>query len=262
MQNLLLDLSGGVTDATSESLGNSNPCNAPSAGGPQVIEVGPTDKAKVMVDIPTIGNPSQTRKGAVVRAYFKPDPKFFTAQCLAGQWATTTLTDQAMPTVVDAFGMPILAWVQDDLSNSDTAFAAESAEGKRAKFYWAQNAGALRATKLGKTQVDQKNSSLLGDGTAGNAPAIAGETMPYYVASLLGMLGSPGTGSKPATGTGPFAPTLARGPIVLQSAGIDGVFLGKTERGGKLAGQYLQFKPNQDVIGTGAFDDAVTAFGN
>jgi prepilin-type N-terminal cleavage/methylation domain-containing protein len=262
MQNLLLDLSGGVTDVTSESLGNSQPCNAPSAGGPSVIQVGPTDKQQVMVDIPTIGNPSQTRKGAVVRAYFKPDPKYFAAQCGSGQWATTTLTDQAMPTVVDAFGMPILAWVQDDLTNSDTPFAAESSQVKRAKFYWSQNAGALHAIKLGKTQVDQKNLSLLGDGEAGNAPDTAGEIMPYHVASLLGVLGNPGGGSKPATGAGPFAPTLARGPIVLQSAGIDGVFLGRTERGGKVAGNYLQFKPNQDVMGTGAFDDAVTAFGN
>lgn len=263
MQNILLDLSGGIVETNAEQLGNGQPCTPPSGGGPQVVQVGPTARAQVFVDIPTIGNPTQTRRGAVARAYFKPDPKLFVAQCGTNQSVVGTATDKALPSVVDAFGMPILAWVQDDLTVSSTQFAGEISESGRAKFYWASNAAILQATAAGKTQVNQAADSMIGDSPAARQTVtIDTESYQNRVATMMSLLGNPGGGSKPTTGSGPFAPIQARGTVVLHAAGVDGTFLGKNERGGKVAGPYLPYKPNQDTMGTGAFDDIVSAFGN
>ena len=111
MENLMLDLAGGIT-TDAPATGNGDPCDV---GGYPIIEVGPSSTNKVNVDINRIGATESTSKAQVVRTYFKPDPKYFVRQCRTGNRTTGTDARSAMPVLVDAWGQPILAWVQDDV---------------------------------------------------------------------------------------------------------------------------------------------------
>lgn len=266
MENLILDLAGGVTSRTTEDVPN------------RIIDVGPTPQARAIVAIDEIGSPSLSNRGNVSKAYFRPDPKYFVAQLGAEKRIVNDVNDQLFPLIVDPWGQPMLAWVQDDVPTGSELFSAdEAAAGAnpiRAKFYWATNAGLLKAMSTGKNGADQKTQSLLGESFTANS-TIPGFTVSTRAASLAGLLGNPSGGfvsGGPATGA--KMPLVARGSVIIQSAGPNEIFLGATERGGKVAasentassptapGNFLWFKPNLDPIAGGAFDDVVTAYGN
>ncbi len=265
MQNLVLDLAGGVLNRTTEDVGN------------RIIDVGPTPQARAIVAIDEIGSPSLSSRGNVSKAYFRPDPKYFVAQIGPNQLVVNDVNDQLFPMIVDSWGQPMLAWVQDEVPTGSELFSAEVATSGagaiRAKFYWATNAGVLKASGTGRSGSNQNAESLLGGGFTG-PNTIAGLTVPARAASLTGLLGNPSGGI--ATGgpaTGAKMPLVARGSVIIQSAGPNEIFLGANERGGKVAASdngtaptgpsnFLWFKPNLDPIAGGAFDDVVTAYGN
>jgi prepilin-type N-terminal cleavage/methylation domain-containing protein len=233
MQNILLDISGGLTQA--------------SASPGVIFDVGPGGTPTEMVDITKIGS-STTGKG-----YFAPDKAALVADAgLAG-----SANNKMMPQIVDAFGNPILAWVQDERPSN--LFAADDSS-TLARFYWSSNAGVLNSTGIGRDQRDHKNgSSMLGGGYSAT----------QRVETMGGLLGNPAFPRQPVST--PAIPAAPRGPIVFESAGADGFFMGRFDRGAKTFGLPLGGNPTSvpyvastsaDTDVMGAFDDIIHAAGN
>jgi len=281
MENMMLDLLG--QDAVAKTKPAKWTLGTNPASG-DTIQVGPvTDSNKVYVNLSLLSTDK--------KAYYNPPAKQFVAQYNDGsvikQFGAAGNTakegDNQMPDLVDAFGNPILAWVQDDTASlrpvdAEDQFAADydqTASNKPvARFWWAQNAGFLKATSTGKNNVNQKTDSLLGESASAADRA----------KTMMAMLGNPNTPVQ-GTATGPTAQLLAGGPkgrVMLQSAGKDGIFLkndGKqAARGTLTAGGPLVYglglkdaagKPNLDADGKpivydilGGFDDLTVAGGN
>lgn len=240
MENIMLDLAGGITTAAES--GGADVCDV--INGPQVVSLQGGNAPAVHVEIGRIGATGQDAKGILAKGYFKPDAKFFVRQCLPGQRVVNQAKRAAMPVLVDAWGSPILAWSQDEVPPSNNTFGKADSS-TRARFYLASNRTFLQATSLGKLgirQPDPDSGSLL-------------SMNPVQSENALGaLLGNP---AFPNPDTNNATPAAARAPIVLHSAGINGVYLGRAESGGKRAAATggLVYTANEDRIIGGAFDD-------
>lgn len=252
MKNLLLDLSGGITNGT--------------GGGTIVTGVGPLNQAsrQVNVDTALIGAPTSASNSG--KAYFKPDNAYLATQEKPGQTATSVAAHLQIPDVIDAFGNPILAWVEDERSPSRTAtngdpyapFAQVNSNSETAKFYWASNAAYLNASGLGRSGRSQLSSS-------GTTYSLMGGNLSDAAlkSSLAAALGHP---AFPLPNIVPPSPGQARGKIIFHSAGADGWYMGSEDRGGKLAraaggaNATPTFTPAIDAMGD--FDDIVVGAGN
>lgn len=239
MENVLLDLAGGTVGAA-----------VPLVAG-SVIEVGPTAANKVRVDLALIGSEKQTATGGKVGGYLNPDKKLLVAQPAAEGKRFGTSSSE-MPVLVDNWGQPMLAWVENESAPASAVFSAIDSSATKAKFYWNSNAGFLSATKVGRLGENWSTRSVIG------LPEL------QRAASLEGLLGNPAFPDRSATPK----PASARGPVLIQSSGYKGVLLDKEARGGKIAsgpggGPPFQIKyvPNQDPIGGGFFDDVLTTAG-
>lgn len=226
MENMLLDLAGGIT----------------TENGAGLLTVGPGGQnGTVRVDPLRIGSPTQSASGSISKTYFTPDPKYFTKQNGNGQRANPGQA-RDMPVLVDAWGSPILAWRQDVEPSEDRAFAQALSRPNPACFYAQSNEAFLKATSLGKLAVSQVEQSLLGNDNTS-------------VTTMGALLGNP---SFAYPNTNPAKPSAARAPIVLHSAGINGAYLGKSEQGGKqFQNTGLPYQPNLDPITGGGFDDFI-----
>jgi prepilin-type N-terminal cleavage/methylation domain-containing protein len=234
MENVMLDLAG--------------PSAIKSTAGPNTVEVGPLAAATILVDPSLIG----ADKGA----YFTPSGEYYQAMLSSnGQQisdvpghAGSSETDIQLLDVVDAFGQPILFWSADDYTVKEVTlaseFAARDSSSLPAMFYWNTNAAFLAATSLGKKGEDMTvapasgtKASLIGQGAIDNSIA---NTM----LSMQALLGSPSAPRVPAGQTvedvlaSPSVgsmellfPGRPKGPFVIQSAGIDGVYLSTKDRG-------------------------------
>lgn len=221
MQNVMLDLMGGIVDKNDPNLGANDP-----------KDVGPTAADTVAVNVGLMGS----QKG-----YFSPDGKFVQPQDAGlanakGEGVLAGVDDhKRLPCLVDAWGNPIMLWKEDQtaigtVTLKDQFALIDSGVGdKVALFYWASNAGLLNSTKLGRTGKDQNYGgvgteySLIGGG--GQAADLQD--------SLVGILGNP---SFPSHLTAPPAltlvvPTQAKGRVVLESAGPDAVYFGTRDKG-------------------------------
>ncbi len=140
---------------------------------------------------------------------------------------------QDFPDLVDAFGNPVLAWVEDPTGPREPAdleeFATSDSDRGRARFYWASNAGWLQSTAMGKSGKDQtydsgsKSGSLLAD------PDQADMT-------LSAALGNPNFPIPTNFQAGSVRPKSARGAFIVHSAGADGIFFGAKDQGAKSIG--------------------------
>jgi prepilin-type N-terminal cleavage/methylation domain-containing protein len=227
-ENAMLDLAGGFVGTS-----------APSS--PTEFSVGPDPANKITVDVQKIG---------VGEVYFAPPEKFFKVQPTGGQSVNNGADPDNIPDLVDAWESPLLVWTKDDTAIRPIDPGIDSYLCKRnsgngqqmtdsARYYWASNAGFLKATALGKKALDQtydssgsRGFSLIGDGAPG---VIAGVNAP----SLEGVLGNPNFPYRPS-GTiltpqnGRFTPADGRAGFVIQAAGTDGYYVGSKERGGQL----------------------------
>jgi prepilin-type N-terminal cleavage/methylation domain-containing protein len=257
MQNILLDLAGGVVPSAGTSFG---------AGG-EILEVGPIagTGSTAFVNLSLIGSTTSV-SGATRSNYFSPDRKQF----LADQGIVTTLDDhRRLPNYVDPFGTPYLAWAVDE-QTGDTAppptFALVNFTGLPdiARYYWASNAAFLRSTALGAAQKNQAYAS----GAEEYSLIGAGRTEEQITSSLNGLIGNAaypqvGNPGDPAFG-GQNRPRIGRAPLVFHSAGTDGVFLSSIDRGGKSAlqtsGGIVRYSVNNDPLNN--FDDVIGTAGN
>lgn len=261
MSNMMLDLMGGVV--------------APNASSTGVITVGPgttlgTDQVKV--DLGGFGSTRLGASGATMKNYFVPDAKKMVMQNQAGQrfgngaGAAAGSGADMLPSLVDAFGQPILAWVQDNPNAANFALLATPAVSSPAndgQFYWNQNAGFLdgAVTKLGRIGESQKfadGGSLL---ASDNNSAVSPATNPTTVArtcTMWALLGNPAAADPSAAAATP-RPLSPRGSIVFHSAGPDGVFIGRRDRAG--GGGVVKFQSNVDSFNGLLFDDQIMSAG-
>jgi prepilin-type N-terminal cleavage/methylation domain-containing protein len=240
MDNVLLDLAGAITQAPVNNTGS--PCD--TANGPKVVEVGPTNANVVRVDIAAYGAAKSTA-GVVKQRYLALDNRNFKRQCAVTLKRAGAVADHLpLPMLVDAFGNPILAWAQDELLVPNAPFASEDYS-TRARFYRVTNKAFLDATAMGETGENQTNA-LSGSLLSGANTLV----------SMEGLLGNPSS-PNPNDATKAADP---RAKLVLHSAGHNGIFVGRKERGGKTAGATgLQYQPatgtTNDPANDGRFDD-------
>jgi len=228
MENVILDLAGAAAIV--------------KAGTPGALaDVGPIAASSISIDPALIGTGDSQNK-----AYLTLNKKFFVAQLQGTQQVSASGSAAAegapqIPDMVDSWGQPLLAWTADDPIKSvraaspstvtnpnDGIFAADSVasgnNARRAVIYYNQNRCFLDSASLGKKGISQIDESLISSGNSSD-----------YLESLAGALGSPAAPYKdPNNATN--APTVAlkaRGGLIIQSAGRDGVYLGKKDRGAK-----------------------------
>jgi type II secretory pathway pseudopilin PulG len=206
LDNAMLELAGGIV-----------PSSHPGA-----IQVGPTSTQRVYFHPDAIGSTGQ--------AYFLPPARYY--KTLNGSEhgsKVATNANQQVPTIVDAHGTPILLWAPDPAAVGPIKVAADfarpsSAGNSPARFYGYSNAAVLNGTAVGKKTIDQSSRSLINP------------TSPNGAVSLVGVLGSPGSPIDATLATASILPSAPRGSFILHSAGAKGVFVGREERGGGMAG--------------------------
>ena len=234
MENMLLDLAGGVIPPDDPRYNES-----PEDDNTIIIVGHNTDiEDNVKVDVADIG--AQDGPGYL-------SLKAEDLQPVRGQFGVLDESEfyqggdivKGMPDVIDAFGQPILAWVQDPAAKvsapADIAgdpyeyFAQEAfdpAANNRAPFYWASNAGYLNSGDtsasepwgegLGEDRINQYALSAIGGAT--------GLSEEQRIASLTGILGSPAFPTERQNSNDPWRPARARGGVVLTSAGPDKIY--------------------------------------
>ena len=255
MQNIMLELVGGPVVDT----GGSNP---------NLLTVGPSSSQEVEVDPALIGI------GDKSKGYFTPDAKDYQP----AEGVVANADHQKLPEVLDAWGMPILAWVENDLGStmnddSDISDFAQIKAGDAsdpARFYWAQNAGVLNSNSLGSRRIEEADLSLLGSSAAAERQR-----------HLAAFLGSPNSSVKANATVASILPRVGRGNVVFQSAGSDRVYLSTKDKGyGRIGGLFVfgrnltpgssvstgQYERSDGTQGSidiiDGFDDVVTSAGN
>ncbi len=227
MQNIMLDLAGGI---------DPNQATAPATD----LLVGPgttTGTSQIYVNPDLMGSSS----GGNTTLYYVPDAKHWVAQSIAGQQLASG-QNPSLRSVLDDFSNPILAWVQDETAVGQVTTVAQFAKPKltnptteaSARFYWAANSAFLGANAMGSRGYDQTDGN---SGSMIRSTTASGTATPPPDAdkSLCGIMGSPSAPYRPVppTGIGPTVPASARAPLMLHSAGADGIFLGRKDRGAK-----------------------------
>lgn len=238
-ENVMLDLGNGIAQVGGADPGTGAIAIHPFAGSSSSR----ISQEACWIDIGLIGQSTRSGKG-----YFTPDPKYFVQQVNAGstnkQAGSSGDSDNGKPTfpdLVDAFGQPLVIWVEDetvvgrikfDSSNSGpNNFARITSTGNDppARHYWNANACFLEANSLGKLNTDAKAESLLGSGGA------SAEERARTLMGLLGSLAGPSDLGSPtaATPANQIIPTASRGKITIMSAGADGIYLNKGDGRGR-----------------------------
>jgi len=251
MQSVLLNLMGGI--AASDSL----------AAGTSVLDnVGPTVAGSVSV------NPSKlaagesslrpgkgaylTIPGNNLKTLFGGDADEYPAggvnQLVAPAMGTAYDNHSRIPELIDAFGTPILAWIEDERirpEDSTALYAAQDSDTDTARFYYAGNSMYLNSPK-------NYNSWLSTVATANADRRHA----------VLGVVTGNPAFAQSATQLGGFnMPRASRSGIILHSAGPDGVWVAKGTAGPSAAvPQFPASSNGSDPMSE--FDDTVVGVGN
>lgn len=219
MENALLDLV-----AADAIVGESGPGGTGSNGnilpsvGPMGNAGGKTQPRNLRVDLDLIGTGG---------SYLDLDADAL--KPASGQEANGS--HQKFPDVVDSFGNPVLAWVEDPsaprIPAAEEEFATENSRSTTARYYWNSNAAWLTSRAMGKDGKDQTISasggSLLSD------PNDANE-------SLTAVLGNPNFPTPVDHTPANVLPSATRGGFVVHSAGADGIFFNYKDTGARSLG--------------------------
>lgn len=249
MENVLIELGGPdvVVGNYSDYSSDVNEEGGIIAVAPFAIGGGSGDEA-VVINSKLIGSSG---------AYFAPDSKFLKVLDVGeGQQivGNTSAGQQFMPDLVDAFGNPLLAWVQDtsargsiDPNNTNPdgflQFASRNSNGNGgfsgpAWFYLASNACFIgnNTVGIGENGNNQNAFSALSTRPLSNNSQINAEDR---IRTLCTLLASPSyfalppsaDGSLDNAGVDEIYPARPRGALIVQSAGEDGYFLGTGDPG-------------------------------
>lgn len=188
-------------------------------------------------------------------AYFAPDSQYLKIMKEEeGQQITMRAKGQhLMPDVVDAFGNPLLVWVKDENARGSIdpesgsvknpfdpdgyfQFAQINSDDGPAWFYLASNVCFLGdgATNIGISGANQQSLSALGTLQSDGTTELTGVNR---VKSLVTLLASPSYYALKSGETldtvdvKEIYPSRPRGNLIVQSAGVDGLFLGTSDAG-------------------------------
>jgi len=240
MENILLDLAGGEADLI-DTDDNGVPDQVPDPDSEDyLIEAGPYvmgDDLNIVVNTTSVGGSEGPGYLALDADTLRPIPgqaSDFEEINTAGEIVA------AMPDVIDAWGMPIVAWRRDPgapitpstMPDDYDYFALEefNPATPRAGFYWNSNAGIFNAGDtsaadddpasfgLGEERVRVYDLSLLGGGITNASPMLVQETM-------AAALGSPAYPADRPSDADPWRPARPRGDAVFMSAGADRGYL-------------------------------------
>lgn len=236
MQNVILDLAGGVTTAS---------------GGAILTSVGPINTGQVNVDVGLIGAtnnaPTSAANIASVGGYYIPDRKYF--EVVKGRYSNggeqfnpeslpTSAGNARMPDLVDAFGQPILAWVADP--RKTPRFVARDSSAEPARFYWNSNSTYLRSSSLGREGRPQVFIDMATPGSLIGSAGLGAATPPAHAVSgtgefgsLASLLGNPAFAEPGASPADPARAILPRGTLTFHSAGRDGIYLNALDAGSR-----------------------------
>ena len=202
--------------------------------------------------------------------YFTPSDEFFIAQTtdgldndagiqatdIQGFGHTAATGELQMPDLIDAWGQPVLAWI-DNVSaplNSTADFAQPTSNAGLAHFYWASNAGMLSSTRFGQQGFDMTldadwttPSSLIGRGNLGQNST----EVPNVLAALLGDPAFPNEGSLAAGDYNTPYPTRARGEFIAHSAGADFIPFAANEPGLREQAGGIEIGSGSNTLGYG-----------
>lgn len=229
LENAMLDLAGVGAISTTEPADSDN-----------WVEVNPdpgdTDRA-VWVKTDLIGSDEGN--------YFLPDGGAFVHMTDAqqpGDITSAAAPQPGLPDLVDPFGQPVLAWIEDSSAASTITsahgFATTSSDLHPSRFYWTANGSMLSSESLGERgetmlRRAQNGGSLIGYGTINAANEEQAEGI---LAALLGHPGYPDEATlRGGDGYDEVFPKQARGGFIAHSAGPDGVYLaGDDDRAGRV----------------------------
>lgn len=221
MENVMLDLIGGVVDC----------------------DTGPGDnnsQSVLDIEIPTTDRAVCYDTEQATGDYFIPDKAFYRAMVEGQQVGDNDHVgegefDPQLKDVTDAWGNPLLLWVDDTYGPStiqntlDFARISSGTDGsQRSHFYWASNAGFLRSMSLGKggqDQTDDFKGSLLREDLGLGLPI-----------SLMGILGNPSFPVNRDLDANEILASTPRGGFVIHSAGADGIYFSQRDRGARSIG--------------------------
>ena len=216
MENAMLDLIGGIVDEA---------------------DAEPDD---LMIEIPTTDRVVYVDPEKATGTYFLPDKAYYRAMIEGQQVGSEDHVGEAdfdpqLKDVVDAWGNPLLLWVDDQYgptkieNHLDFAKLSSGADGSnRARFYWASNAGFLRSQSLGKggqDQTDDYKGSLMREDLGLDLPA-----------TMMGVLGNPSYPLDRDLNADEILATAPRGSMVIHSAGNDGIYYSQRDRGARNIG--------------------------
>ena len=252
MQSILLNLMGGV--AASDSLAASNSVLTfvgPTSVGS--ISVNPTKLAAGESSLRPGKGAYLTIPGNNLKTLYSGDADDYPPgggnQLVASPMGTAYDNHSKVPELIDAFGTPILAWIEDERirpEDSTALYAAQNSDGETtARFYYASNSMYLNSQKNYK--------SWLASATTPN---------PDQRLAVLGMVtGSPAFAQSATQLAGFNMPRASRSGIILHSAGPDGVWVAKNSAStGGTVPQFPSSSNGSDPMSE--FDDTVVGVGN
>ncbi len=173
------------------------------------------------------------------KAYFTPSAKYYAPLGAGSQ--VCSASSLPLPDLIDGFGNPLLLWIEDEASvgkpelttstggETRVAFVRSTfeagANGGPAKFYSATNACFLKSRALARGGMDIESD----DPEKGTFFAATEVRRLNALAAILGNPNFPKYPNDDASNAQPnqIIPTAARGSFVIQSAGIDGTYLGR-----------------------------------
>lgn len=258
--NALMEMSGGVLPA-----GSALPSNDPGQEGigyeARFVRVEVANRP-VLLDV--VG-----MRGGVGSGYLKIGGQYL---AYARRSDDSTLAPSAVngsqvqiPTLLDAWGHPILMWTRNEVSGRTGEFgdiAYETAIGSDGKgpawFYWWTHAGFLGAPS-------QESRSIIGTRVRENQnPGGARKPILRSLNALLGHPDFPSATVNVAGSQQPRVPIAGRGDMILQSAGRDSVFLrrGVNANGNPIDSLWYPGQgtpPAEDQAPPDGFDDIVVS---
>lgn len=245
MENALLDLSGG--EAVHGRVSDGAPDDITRA-----VQVGPINDPSLKYWVKPDLIASSTS------AYLSVPPEFLVNQIRGTQQIAESTKGHAaldpeeaqLPDVVDAFGQPLLLWVEDEFGPARIDQNASSIVDERLKFvnidtsdgpsrfYWVSNAAFLQATELGRKGEDMANP----DPTMGGKTSVLGQSVVTNVGedairfTMAALLGNPGFKELQDVNGAPYPPDelipeSSRGKFIVHSAGPDGIYLSTKDKG-------------------------------
>jgi len=223
MENALIDLAGGVIPEDDPLSGQ-----APNSMN-TIRDVGPYTMGDGLLRIDT----TAVASGRFGGGYFSDSDGNLVS--VEGQYGSSQpLSPTLMPDLLDSWGQPIMLWLRDegargvpsaDPDNTTYFVQTDSEADERSLFYWATNAGYVRATALGEDQMNQEEQSLLG----GAAAQESEEEMLRAVEAILGSLAYPVEKAPDDR----WRPAKPRGSVIAISAGPDQIYF---KRGSSIPG--------------------------